>query len=200
MMSDQLQELLQRVYEEGVNKAKAEAEQILEKAKSEAADIVQKAQAEADRIISEARKQAEDLKRNTESDLQMSAQNTLNAVKQKLTDIFLDEAFNTKLQESFSDPQFLQKLILETVAAWKESEGTIIISQNMEDKLDKFFLQSLSEKASKGLKVEFSPQMKSGFALTPSDGSYKLSFTDEDFANLFKSYLRPRSNKILFKS
>ena len=157
-------------------------------------------QAEADRIISEARKQAEDLKRNTESDLQMAAQNTLNAVKQKLTDIFLDEAFNTKLQESFSDPQFLQKLILETVAAWKESEGTIIISQNMEDKLDKFFLQSLSEKASKGLKVEFSPQMKSGFALTPSDGSYKLSFTDEDFANLFKSYLRPRSNKILFKS
>ena len=50
-MSDQLQDLLQRVYEEGVNKAKAEAEQILDKAKAEAANIVQKAQAEADRIF-----------------------------------------------------------------------------------------------------------------------------------------------------
>ncbi|NLO11970.1 MAG: V-type ATP synthase subunit E, partial [Candidatus Cloacimonetes bacterium] len=40
--------------------------------------------------------------------------------------------------------------------------------------------------------------VKNGFNLVPADGGYKLSFTDEDFANLFKGYLRPRTSQILF--
>jgi V/A-type H+-transporting ATPase subunit E len=199
-MSDQLQDLLQKVYDEGVAKARAEADAILEKARADAEAIMAKAGAEAEKTVADAKKKAEDLSKNTDSDLKMAAQNTLSAVKQKLTDVFLAEAFDTKLREGFSDPQFLGKLIMEIVSAWKESGGSITISQSMEGKLGDAFLASLKDSAAKGLKVEFAPQMKSGFAISPADGSYKLSFTDEDFANLFKSYLRPRSNKILFNS
>lgn len=198
-MSDQLQDLLKRVYDEGVNKAKDEAEQILEQAKNEAAAIMQKAQKEAEALLAEAKKHSDDLAKNTDSDLKMAAQQAMSAVKQKLTDVLLDGAFAAKLQSSVSDPAFLKQMILEIVSAWKESGGKITISKNLEGKLDEFFLNSLPETAAKGLKVEFSPQMKNGFAISPADGSYKLSFSDEDFANLFKSYLRPRSNQILFK-
>ena len=199
MMSDQLQDLLQRVYGEGVNKAKAEAEAILEKAKAEAENILTNAKTEADKTIAEAQKEAADIAKNTDSDLKMAAQNTLSAVKQKLTEVLLSEAFDPKLKEAASDADFVKKLILEMVSVWKESGGTVTISKSLESKLDQHFAQSLSSSAGKGLKVEFSPQMKNGFAISPADGTYKLSFTDEDFSNLFKSYLRPRSNKILFK-
>ncbi len=199
MMSDQLQDLLQRVYDEGVNKAKAEAETILEKAKAEAENILTNAKTEADKTIAEAQKEAVDIAKNTDSDLKMAAQNTLSAVKQKLTEVLLSEAFDPKLKEAASDADFVKKLILEMVSVWKESGGTVTISKSLEGKLDQHFAQSLSSSAGKGLKVEFSPQMKNGFAISPADGTYKLSFTDEDFSNLFKSYLRPRSNKILFK-
>ncbi len=199
-MTDQLQDLLTRVYEEGVNKAKTEAEQILEQAKTEAAKIVQKAQTDAEALLANAKKQAGDLAKNTDSDLKLAAQHTLSSVKQKLTDVFLDSAFDGKLQAASSDPDFLKNLILEIVSSWKESGGKITISQAMEGKLDQAFRASLKDSAGSQLKVEFSPQMKNGFAIAPADGSYKLSFSDEDFANLFKSYLRPRSNQILFKS
>jgi V/A-type H+-transporting ATPase subunit E len=42
--------------------------------------------------------------------------------------------------------------------------------------------------------------MKKGFEIAPVDGTYKLSFSDEDFANLFKTYLRPRTKELLFES
>ncbi len=199
-MSDQLQDLLQRVYEEGVNKAKAEAEEILGQAKAEAAAILEQAKAEAEKTVSGARKEAEDIAKNTDSDLKMAAQSTLSAVKQKLTDVLLSEAFDSRLKAAGSDPGFVQKLILELVSTFKESGGTVSLSKSLEGKLEEHFLKSLGESAGKGLKVEFLPQMKNGFAFSPSGADYKLSFTDEDFANLFKSYLRPRSNKILFRS
>ncbi|MBW6513338.1 MAG: V-type ATP synthase subunit E [Candidatus Syntrophosphaera sp.] len=199
-MTDKLQDLLKRVYDEGVDKAKTEAEAILEQANSEAEKIVAQAKAEAEKTLSEAQKKAADLLKNNESDLKMAAQQTLSAVKQKLTDVFLDKAFDASLGKASGDPEFLKKVILETIAAWKESGGLITISENMKGKLEEQFLSSLKGTAEKGLKVEFSPQMKSGFSLAPADGGYKLSFTDEDFASLFKSYLRPRSNQLLFKN
>lgn len=40
--------------------------------------------------------------------------------------------------------------------------------------------------------------MKQGFIIAPEDGTYKIKFEGDDFANLFKNYLRPRTKEILF--
>ncbi len=47
-MNDQLQDLLKRVYEEGVAKANAEAEKIISQAKEQAENTVSQAKAEAE--------------------------------------------------------------------------------------------------------------------------------------------------------
>lgn len=200
-MTDQLQDLLQRVYEEGVAKAKAEAERVLSEATAQADSIKAKAASDAENIVAAAQKKADDLARNTASDLKMAEEHTLSSLKQKITDLILEKAINDQLKTNFADADFMKKLILDTIAAWKqEGGGSITISQAMQAKLDEQFLASLSNVFKGDLKVDFSPQMKSGFFIAPKDGGYKLSFTDEDFANLFKSYLRPRTAKILYES
>lgn len=200
-MSDQVQELLKRVYEEGVNKAKAEAEQILSVATQEAEALKTNAESEAQKIVENARKQAEELSRNNASDLKMAAQQTISVIKQKLSDVILDKVFDAKTSEAFEEAAFLQSLIKETVEAWKNSmeDGSLLISENMKSKLDEHFLASLKGIFSGKLHIDFSPAMKNGFTISPADGSYRLSFTDEDFANLFKSFLRPRTVQLLFK-
>lgn len=198
-MADKLQDLLTRVYEEGVNKARDEAEDILEKAKKQAEEIVEMAKEDAKKTLEKAQKEAEELKKNGESDLRTATEHTMNSVKQKLAEVFLDEAFDPKLAKDLADPDFLKKAILEVISAWQETEGNITISKKLEDKLDGHFLNSVKEAAGKGMKIDFSPQMKNGFEISPKDGSYKLSFTDEDFANLFKSFLRKRTQNLLFK-
>lgn len=199
-MTDQLQDLLQRVYQEGVQKAQAEAERIVKEAQAKADDTVSKAKTEAERIVNEAHTKAEELKKNSETDLKMAASHTLNSVKQQLVDVVLLKALDEPTKAGFSDPAFLKDVILATLDAWKanNAEGTIQISESMKGKLDEGFLSSLGSKLQGKLHVEFSPAMKQGFILSPVDGSYKLSFTDEDFANLFKGYLRPRTAELLF--
>jgi len=41
--------------------------------------------------------------------------------------------------------------------------------------------------------------MKSGFKIGPADESYLISFTDEDFTNFLKGYLRPKTSQLLFE-
>ena len=86
------------------------------------------------------------------------------------------------------------------MGAWKPKnvKGILQISQSIKGSLDDAFLGSWGPNLKGNPVVEFSPAMKQGFSLSPVDGSYKLSFTDEDFANLFKGYLRPRTAKLLF--
>lgn len=201
-MSDQLQDLLKRVYEEGVAKANAEADKILEDAKTQAAGIVNKAKAEAESIVADADKKAKDLKKNTDSDMQMAISHSLSAVKQRITELILDKSLNAKLSAAFNDADFLKKLIYESLSAWKSSNaaGSITISEAMQPSLDEYYLKSLRELFDNKLHIDFSPTMKQGFIIAPQDGTYKLSFTDEDFANLFKTYLRPRTKELLFES
>jgi V/A-type H+-transporting ATPase subunit E len=201
-MNDQLQDLLKRIYEEGVAKANAEAEKIINEAKAKADELIAKATAEATNTIASAEKQAADMKKNTESDLSMAANHSLNAVKQKITELILSHTLNAKLGATFNDAEFLKKLIYEALNAWKanSASGTITVSEAMKPMLDDYYLNSLKVLFDNKLQIDFSPTMKHGFSLAPSDGTYKLSFNDEDFANLFKTYLRPRTKELLFGS
>jgi len=199
-MSDQLQDLLKRVYDEGVAKANAEAEKIIGDAKAKAEGIIKSANLEAEKAIQLSEKKALDLKNNTDSDLLMAANHSISAVKQKIVELILDESLSVKMSDTFSDAEFLKKLILESLNAWKANSGSgsIVISETMKPHLDEFYIKSIKGIFDGKLTVDFSPVMKRGFQIAPADGTYKISFTDEDFANLFKTYLRPRSKEILF--
>lgn len=199
-MNDQLQELLTKVYEEGVVKANAEVERILSKAKSEAEAILSEANAKATALIESAQKQADELRKNTEGDVKVASNHSLSALKQKITDLVLLKSVDAGSKASFNDPAFVQELIKEALGAWKHSSGRLSLAESLENKLDTGFINSLNQLFKGELKVDFSPQIKSGFSISPLDGGFKLSFSDEDFANLFKNYLRPRSAKILFEN
>ncbi|MEN6444973.1 MAG: hypothetical protein ABFC98_02880 [Candidatus Cloacimonas sp.] len=199
-MSDQLQDLLKRVYDEGVSKANAEAEKIISAANEQAEKTIAQAKMEAEKIIQDAEKKTNDLKKNTDSDLNMAYNHTLSALKQKITDLVLSEALNAKVSETFNDAEFVKKIILEAITAWKENNasGIITISEKMKPLLDDFYLKSLKDILDGKLQINFSPTMKQGFVIAPEDKTYQIMFDGEDFANLFKNYLRPRTKEILF--
>ena len=199
-MSDQLQDLLTKVYDEGVAKANTEAEKILDKAKADAETMIKDAKAKIEQDSAEAARQVQELKKNTEGDLKMAGNHSITALKQKITDLILKVNVDQASKESFQDADFVKSLIKETLAGWKQGDAGIIISENLQKKLDEAFLSSLKSSFQGKLEIDFSPQVKAGFTISPIDGSYKLSFTDEDFAELFKNYLRPRTAKILFDS
>jgi len=198
-MADQLQEMLQKIYDEGVNKAKAEAAKILEAAQQEATQKKSQAEQEAEKIIRDAKQKATELDKNLHSDLKMAAQQAMSSLKNKVINALIIETIDKQTTQSMQDGAFLQKLILEVLAKWSPQSSLVLtVPENRRNELDTFFSTTVKTAFTGSLKIDYAPAMKNGLTIAPSDGTYKLSFTDEDFANFFKSYLRPKAANILF--
>lgn len=200
-MQTKLQELTDKIYSEGVEKARSEAEEILSKAKSDAAKIEKEAKQQAESIISEAEKKAESLHKHVESELKMTIKQAVNSLKQDLTTLITLKAVQPDTKKAIGDTEFLKTLIEKIVAGWTKKDSvdlTVILPEKDKEELEAFFRKKLSSELSKGLELEFSDGMKSGFKVGPSNDNYLISFTDQDFIEFFKAYLRPKTAALLF--
>lgn len=201
-MNSKIQQLTETIYNEGVQKAKEEAEAILTEAREKAAGIEKDAQRKAEKQLAEAEEKAQELKKQVDSEIKMTLNQAVSAMKQEITSLITMKAIQPPVKELFSDKDFLQQLISSVVKGWMEKESfdlkVILPGQEMAQ-LEGFFKNNLADEMNKGLEVSFAQNMKSGFKIGPADGSYLISFTDEDFTNFLKAYLRPKTSQLLFE-
>ncbi|MBN2273140.1 MAG: hypothetical protein JXR41_12640 [Bacteroidales bacterium] len=202
-MQNKLQELTEKIYNEGISKGNAEAEAIIEKAKKEAESILAEAKKESKSMLDEARKKAEEIRSNGESELKLSARQSMNALKQKIVDIISGETVNAAVGEAFKDKDFVKKILETTLKNWttasdKVADLSVLLPEKDAAAVEQYFAQSAKALLDKGLVIKPDAELKAGFQIVPKDGSYKMSFTDSDFENFFKQYLRPRLMKLLF--
>jgi len=202
-MSNKLQELTDKLYQEGLSKGKQEGEEMLAKAKAEAADIVAKAKKEAEQIVSNAEKEAEDLKSKIGTDLKMASSQTLAALKQQIESAVTTKAIGTPVKEAFADKDFVKNLISTVVKAFNASNASssdldVILPASLKKELGEGYASQIASELGKGINIEFSKTLAGGFKIGPKEGGYQISFTDEDFSAIFCQYLRPSTKKILF--
>jgi len=202
-MNDRLQELTDKIYQEGVSKGSGEAEKIIAEAKEEAEKIVKKAKKDADQIISDAEKKASELQKNTESELRLSAQQATDALKQEITKIVNGSVTEPTIKAAMADVAFVQKAIETAVKNWavnvnEEVDMEILVPEKDEKAISDYFAKTAKGILDKGFSIESVNNIKTGFQVAPGDGGYKVSFTEEDFVNFFKEFLRPRVVELLF--
>ena len=200
-MNDKLQELTQKIYNEGLEKGRKEADEIVENAKREADQIVSDAKKKADKIRDEAEKEAEELRKNVQSELAISARQSITAIKQRITDLISDKAVKDSIGKAFDDKEFIKDLITKLIKNWGEIEKSdkdviLFLSEDDRKKLEEALMGKAAKKIDGSLDIEFEEGIKSGFKIGPKDGSYKISFTEKDFERFFKQYLRPRTQKL----
>ena len=201
-MQNKIQEITEKIYQEGISKGNAEAETIISDARKAANNIISEAKKEADSLLKEAKKKSEEIISNGKAELKLSSKQALNALKQQITSIINGEIIHTSVSSAFDDRQFIQKIIEQAVKNWKASaenpEITVLVPGNEEKKLIDYFTKSAKKMLDKGLDIKADENVKTGFQISPKDGSYKISFTGDDFANFLKHYLRPKLVELLF--
>lgn len=201
-MNSKIQQLTETIYNEGVQKANEEAEVILKAAREKAAGIEKDAQKKAEKLVVEAEEKAQELKKQVDSEIKMTLNQAVSAMKQEITSLITMKVIQPSVKELFSDKDYLQKLISSVVKGWIEKESfdvKVILPEQERNQLEGFFKNNLADEMNKGLEVSFAQNMKSGFKIGPADGSYLISFTDEDFTNFLKTYLRPKTSQLLFE-
>jgi V/A-type H+-transporting ATPase subunit E len=137
-----------------------------------------------------------------EAEMKMALDQSVAALKQDIANLVTMEAIEPTSKELFSDKKYLGDLILKVTDGWIKKESMdleIILPESDRKKVEDHFKKQLAHHLNKGLKLTFSKNLKTGFKVGPSNSSYVISFTDEDFNNFFKTYLRPKSTELLFE-
>ena len=202
-MQNRLQELTEKIFKEGISKGNAEAERIIKDSKKQAEDIIVKAKKEADRVINDAKKKSDEIKSSSEAEFRLSSKQAINALKQQITDLINGVIVSTSVKKVFEDKDFIKRLIEISIKNWQPASNedvdiTLLLPEKQEKEIQQYFTKSVKDLLKKGLEIRFDADVKSGFQIGPKNGSYKISFTEEDFINFFKQYLRPRLIKLLF--
>lgn len=118
-LSSGVQELIDRLREEGVAEGRSQADKLVSDAREEAGRIVAKARQEADGFIEEARKQTEEYRKNAEEALEIAARDTVLELKSNLTSRF-SRRVAEMVSDKMTDEELLQKVILEIAGKIRE--------------------------------------------------------------------------------
>ena len=200
-MQNKLQELTDKLYNEGLSKGKQEGEELLAKAKVQADDIITKAQAEAERILAAAQKQAEEIKTKTASDVKMAASQSIAATKKDIETLIVGKMTGEAVKKALSSADFIKDLI-QAVAEKFTTEGPVdlnlVLPESLKNDLEPFATKELAKILGAGVEASFSKKVAGGFQIGPKDGGYFVSFTEETFNQLISEYLRPATKKLLF--
>ena len=200
-MQNKLQELTDKLYNEGLSKGKQEGEEILAKAKVQADEIVAKAKAEAAAIISAANKEADDLKTKVQGDLKMAANQSIAATKKDIESLIVAKMTESDVKKALTSADFVKEVILAVAKNFNTEDAAdleVVLPESLKKDLEGFVSKELVSTLKGGVEATFSKKISGGFTIGPKDGGYFISFTDETFNALISEYLRPATKKILF--
>ena len=200
-MQNKLQELTDRLYNEGLSKGKQEGEEILAKAKVQAEEIIAKANTEAEAILSAAKKEAEELKTKVQSDLKMAAGQSIAATKKDIETLIVTKMTESEVKDALTSAAFVKEVILAVAKGFNTEEPVdleLVLPEALKKDLEGFVANEMAKAIKGGVEASFSKKIAGGFTIGPKNGGYFVSFTDETFNALISEYLRPATKKLLF--
>ena len=195
-MENKIQELTEKIYAEGVEKGKAEADRLVCEAKESAAEIVKKAQAEAEAIVAAAKKKAEELEANTRSEIKLYGAQAVGALKSEIATVVTDTIVKDAVKEALAGDS-VKAMLVKIAERWNSDEA-LVISTAEADELKAYFAKNAKALLDKGVEIKQVNGMKTLFSIAPADGSYKVNFGEAEFEAFFKSFLRPQMVELLF--
>lgn len=194
-MAEDLQSLLAKIQEQGLDKANAERAAIIKKAEQDAADITAKAKAAADAMRRAAEEECASLTKRAES-----------AVKQAARDIVLKlnvelkERLNAILQENTADamtPELMGKIINEMAAAYikdgkQEAKLEVLVSPKSLEEMNAALRGSLKDSFAKQPALFADMELGGGLKVSVSGNDVFYDFSDDAITDIVAAYIGPR--------
>ena len=204
-MENKLQELTKKLYDEGLEKGRAEADRLVGEAKNEAAKIVAEARAQAEEIVKKARDKAEDVEKNTMTEIALAGKQAAAKIKSEIASLIVARTTSEGVKKTSLDPDFIREMLLAVARNWNGAEGgkvelEALLPEAERKTLDAAFEKSAKELLAAGVEVGWSKEVKTGFRVGAKEGGYYISFSDADLEALLSGYLREKVSRMLFKA
>lgn len=202
-MQNKLQELTDKLYNEGLSKGKQDADEMVDKAKKEAVAIIAEAKTESERIISVAKTEAKDIKHKIETEIQMAFKQTLGSLKNQIENTLISNSIDKPVSEVSDSSAFIKELILAAISAFNPKGSDIVslsllLPESKRGELETFIKSDTNKQMQSVVDIKFDKKFQSGFKIGPTKEGYHISFTDKDLQLLFSEYLKPKTREFLF--
>jgi V/A-type H+-transporting ATPase subunit E len=184
-MSSELQNLLDKIQREGVDKAKADAAEITAQAKSEAAEIIKTAKDEASQEMARAKAEQEAYAQRASETIRQAARDTILEVENAVRTL-LENLLTKNVTEALSSPEALKPIVIEAITnltSGKEAE--VVVNAKMADQL-RAELAAMSN-----IKVVMDEMSGEGFSIKIDGGRVEHDFTSTTIATALAKRLRP---------
>ena len=178
--SEGVQNLIDRIRDQGVQAAQSEAERLLSAARKQAAEIVAKAKAEADAERARAKQEIEAHRAASMDALQLAARDTVLDLKARVVARF--EEFVKRLVVSAThDEQLIRDIVL--VLAGRAADS-LIKDKQVEVRISRALLgeQTLQEDGKQAIQALYSDMLRDGLELVADDevqGGARIRLVDE---------------------
>lgn len=210
--SSGVKELIDRIRDEGVHSARAEADRILADAKAQAARIVADAKAEASKIVQEARSTMERDQTATLEALRIAARDTSLELRSALVSAF-EEHVRRLVTDVTTDGIVLRDLILVLAGRAAEDliqnkEAAVLIpapaAEEVSRELESFLRQSAAaisvDVLRDGIELIPSSKVRGGARVRLVGEDLEIDLSDEALSEMMLNLLLPRYRKILLEA
>lgn len=203
MENTKLQQLTDKLYQQGLEKGRAEADNLVAKAKSEAQKIVADAEALAAKIVAEAEDKAQDIEKNAMTEISLAGKQAVAKIKAEIENLIVAKSTSEGIKSANMDAAFIKDMLLAVAKNWNKGdkvELTALLPEAKKAELGKGIEAAAKALLAQGVEVGFSADVKSGFKVSEKQGGYYISFSDESFEALLSNYLRDKVAQLLFKA
>lgn len=210
-----VQELIDRLREEGLAEGRREGESIVARAHQHAKEIVDQAHSEANEIRKKAHEEAEHYRQSAQDAVQLAARDTLLNLKSTLSRQFA-QRIGELMEETFSEEDFLKQVILEIAGhalpeEKRKSKMEIILPEDVvgleelrrhpekvkEGSLGQFMLATAANQFREGVSLKTSAKQKGGITIKLVEEKVSIDLSDDSITELLLEHLLPRFRALI---
>ncbi len=191
-MSEKLKLLTDKIYEEGIFKAREESERLLKKASEEAARIREQAQRERDALLKEAEEQAAAQRRKTEAELRLAARKASTKLSEDLQRLVTEKVIEQPVQEALSSPEVIAQLLVACMQGLEQTGAgnwQVRLSAGQEKQVREALEKGKHSALAQGLRIANHNGVGSGFELAPEGSGYTIRFDKNFFVKFLSGFL-----------
>jgi V/A-type H+-transporting ATPase subunit E len=193
-MTQDLQQLLEKINTDGVEKAKSEGAKIIDQANAQAKAIVATATRDAEQMAAHAKQEADAFERRAEETIRQSARDTVMNVEKSVT-AMLTALLLKDVNTTMNTAELVAQLASEAVRAYiQEKESMDVVASA---KLVDAIRAKLAAEALNGVTVVSDDHTGAGFKVRLANGRIEHDFSGAAVADALAKNLRPKLAALL---
>ncbi len=183
MDNKKLDQLTQKLYDEGLEKGRAEADRLVSAAKEQAEKVLAEARAQAADIVRQAEAKAEDVSKNTMTEIALAGKQAVAKIKSEIASAIVVRATGEDVNAAGMDAAFIKEMLVAVAKNWNGADAgkvslQALLPEGEREKLDAAMAAQAKALLDAGVEVGYSKEVKTGFKVGAKDGGYYISFSD----------------------